>query len=180
MLKTREIGAGSAWDWAKQNPDALFNDSYTGLSETFINKMQPVFDDLGLNVDLAKVSFEFGGAKNLTLGYSVTLAGGTLDLPFDDALGVTLHELGHFVQFQNGTGILARLNSEIRQMAEVSQGRLIPDNEALPDNLDKSLLYEQDPYLRETSLRQLAGNHLLGPWTLDSQADRFRDLLLAR
>jgi RHS repeat-associated protein len=180
LLKTRVMQAGASWDWANSSSD-LFNADQTGFSDEFVQRMQPVMDKLQLNVDLAKVSFDFGGPTNYTVGYHITLQGGALEnLSFDDVLGASLHELGHVVQFQNGNGIMARLAGEIRQMEGIRQGRLIPENEVLPANLDKSLLYEQDPYLKEMSLQQLGQTRLLGSWTLDSQADRFRDLLLAR
>ena len=39
--------------------------------------------------------------------------------------------------------------------------------------------YAQDPYLQEMGMKQLAGTHLLGNFSIDSQANRFRDILLA-
>jgi len=43
---------------------------------------------------------------------------------------------------------------------------------------DENMRYAQDPYLKEMGIKQLAGTHLLGNFSIDSQADRFRDLLL--
>lgn len=175
MLKTRRIGAGSAWDWAKGNPDALFSDDYTGLSDEFVKRMQPVFDKQGLNVDLSKVSFEFGGGTNLTVGYDVTLAGGTLDLPFDDALGSTLHELGHVVQYQNAPG--ATMGAKI-DWVESLYGQQTDD--AIRMYGTKDARYWQDPYLQASGLNSVAQSRLLSPsFTLDAQADHFRDLLLS-
>jgi hypothetical protein len=136
--------------------------------------MQPVFDRQGLNVDLSKVSFEFGGGTNFTEGYDVTLQGGELARGFNDVLGDTLHELGHVVQFQNAPGATMEL-----RIAWVENQIGEQYNEAAHLYGDEMVRYRQDPYLARQSLDALGQSRLLSTsFTLESQADRFRDVLI--
>jgi len=166
--------AGAAWNWAKGDVDALFNDDYTGFSDEFVKRMQPVFDRQGLNVDLSKVSFEFGGPTNFTEGYDITLQGGELARGFNDVLGDTLHETGHVVQFANAPG--ATLDARV-DWVESLAGQQYGDATRMYG--DEMARYRQDPYLANQSLGGLGQSHLLSPsFTLEAQADRFRDVLM--
>jgi RHS repeat-associated protein len=166
--------AGAAWNWAKGDVDALFNDDYTGFSDEFVRRMQPVFDKQGLNVDLSQVSFEFGGPTNFTEGYDITLQGGELARGFNDVLGDTLHETGHVVQFANAPG--ATLDARV-DWVESLAGQQYGDATRMYG--DEMARYRQDPYLANQSLGGLGQSHLLSPsFTLEAQADRFRDVLM--
>lgn len=166
--------AGAAWDWAKGDVDALFNSDYTGFSDEFVNRMQPVFDKQGLNVDLSKVTFEFGGPTNFTEGYDISLQGGELARGFNDVLGDTLHEVGHVVQFQNAPG--ATLDARISWVESLVGAQKA---DAIRFYGDEIARYSQDPYLRAADLGTLGRSKLLSPsFTLESQADRFRDVLM--
>jgi RHS repeat-associated protein len=172
---TRRPVAGAAGNWAQGNVDALFNENYTGFSQEFIDRMQPVFDKLNLDVDLSQVSVEFGGAKTLTVGYDITFQGGELTGSFNDVLGDTLHELGHVVQFENAPG-----ETWADQIEAVKSLAGIQKYDAVRMYGDSQAAYLQDPYLANESLGQLAGTKLLNPsFTIESQADRFRDILLS-
>ena len=190
--QTGKIPAGHWWDWAERRIDRLFDkEEPPGLSAEFIRKVQPVFDQLKLNVDLSRVIVRIGGPVNLTRGYDVTLM--TQTSPFDKVLGDLLHELGHVVQFVNLPQTEwgprteytdeygeTRYRNELQARYECIQDENAANIEyALKIRRDDGSRYEQDPYLRAMSLDVLASMHLLGRFTLDAQCNRFRDLLLS-
>jgi hypothetical protein len=172
---TKTGRAGAAWDWANRDPNALFNGDRSGFSDEFIERMQPVLDKQGLNVDLSDVAFKFGGPTNSTEGYDITLEGGELRHGFDQVLGDTLHELGHVVQFENAPGMTG---AEQIHWVESLAGQQKFD--AIRLYGDSMARYGQDPYLRAAGLDTLAKSQLLSPsFTLEAQADRFRDVLMS-
>jgi hypothetical protein len=160
---------GSQWDWAGGKTGALFNEDRTGLSQGFIEHMQPVLDSEGTNVDLADVNVHWGASSNHTYGYDVYLTGnGNGPNAFNSDLADTLHEVGHVVQFENASS-----------WAAVNQRIGLEKAQAGAWYGDKMMRYYQQPDLRAMDLDTLAGSmRLLSPaYTLESQADRFSDLL---
>jgi hypothetical protein len=146
------------------------------LSEGFIKRMQPVFDDL--NVDLSDVNISIGSKTGsaYTEGYDITLTTpGSGPGSYDYTAGELLHELGHVVQFENigGATDMARMQALFSRQFQETQM-------AVHMYGDKQARYWQnDPYLRDASLRTLTKMELLSPsFTLDAQADRFRDVLM--
>jgi len=160
---------GSQWDWAGGKTGALFNEDRTQLSQAFIDHMQPTFDSEQTNVDLADVNVHWGASSNHANGYDIYLTGnGSSPNAFNSDLADTLHELGHVVQFENA-GSVAAVNSVIG-LQKAQAGAWYGD---------EMMRYYQQPDLRATNLDTLAGSmKLLSPaYTLESQADRFSDLL---
>lgn len=141
--------------------------------------MQPVFDDL--NVDLSDVEVQIGGQNPCTGGNACTL-GDKIFLPasaadpknYDLTTGNLLHELGHVVQFENAGGDAAAIQGILTRQFEETQMAIHMYGTA------DARYWQTDPYLKNASLGTLTKIELLSPsFTLDAQADRFRDVLLA-
>jgi hypothetical protein len=174
--KTNAASAGSS---SGKSLDTLFNEDRTGLSSGFMKRMQPVFDDL--NVDLSDVEVQFGGKSPCPPGNPCTV-GNRIYMPgsaanpanYDQTAGNLVHELGHVVQFANAGGNAAGIQAILTRQFEETQMAIHMYGTA------EARYWQTDPYLKNASLGTLTKIELSNPYfTLDAQADRFRDVLLA-